>query len=101
MSGKITTRKLGDVRGSLTDWKRVDAMTEEELERAIASDPDSDVTPDWTKAKLVLPQRKQSVHLRVDPDVLDWFRQQGSGYLTRMNAVLRAYYEANRKRRRG
>ena len=99
MSGKIITRKLGDVRGSLTDWKRVDAMTEEELERAIAADPDADIVPDWTKAKLVLPQRKQSVHLRVDPDVLDWFRRQGSGYLTRMNAVLRTYYEAQRKRR--
>jgi len=100
MGRKLTRRKLGDVQGSLTDWKRVDAMTEEELERAIAADPDSDVKPDWTKAKLVLPQRKQSVHLRVDPDVLDWFRRQGSGYLTRMNAVLRTYYEAHRKRRR-
>jgi len=100
MGGKITKRKLGDVGEDLTDWKRVDAMTEEELERAIAADPDADIpNPDWTKAKLVLPQRKQSVHLRVDPDVLDWFRQQGSGYLTRMNAVLRTYYEAHRKRR--
>ena len=100
MSGKIITRKLGDVRADLTDWKRVDAMTEEELERAIAADPDADIPdPDWTRSKLVLPQRKQSVHLRVDPDVLEWFRQQGSGYLTRMNAVLRTYYEAHRKRR--
>ncbi len=100
MRGKITKGKLGKVRQDRTDWKRVDAMTEEELERAIAADPDADIpNPDWTKAKLVLPQRKQSVHLRVDPDVLDWFRRQGSGYLTRMNAVLRTYYEAHRKRR--
>jgi uncharacterized protein (DUF4415 family) len=100
MSVKITRRKLGEVRESLTDWARVDAMTEEELERAIASDPDADIpNPDWTKSRLVLPQRKQSVHLRVDPDVLAWFRRQGRGYLTRMNAVLRAYYEAHRKSR--
>ena len=72
MSGKITRRRLGDIREDLTDWKRVDAMTEEELERAIAADPDADIpNPDWTKARIVLPQRKQSVHLRVDPDVLD------------------------------
>lgn len=61
MSGKTTRLKLGEVRQDLTDWARVDAMTEEELERAIASDPDADVPGvDWTKARLVLPQRKQS-----------------------------------------
>jgi uncharacterized protein (DUF4415 family) len=71
-------------------------MTEEELERAIASDPDA-VIPDsdWANVRLVAPQRKESIHLRVDPDVLAWFRKQGRGYLTRMNAVLRAYMEAH------
>jgi len=88
---------LGDVRGDRTDWARVDAMTEEELERNIAADPDADIPdPDWTHARLVMPQRKESVHLRIDPDVLSWFRAQGQGYLTRMNAVLRAYMEAHR-----
>ena len=87
------------MRRDRTDWARVDAMTEEERDRAIAADPDADLPVDWTKGRLVLPQRKQSVHLRVDPDVLQWFRRQGRGYLTRMNAVLRAYYEARRKSR--
>jgi uncharacterized protein (DUF4415 family) len=41
---------------------------------------------------------KTSVHLRLDHDVADWFKRQGKGHLTRMNAVLRAYYEANRKK---
>ena len=52
----------------------------------------------WRNAALVMPGEKPkvSVHLRVDPDVLDWFRKQGKGHLTRMNAVLRAYYEAHR-----
>lgn len=40
--------------------------------------------------------RKVSVHLRLDEDVLDWFRAQGKGHLTRMNAVLRAYFESRR-----
>jgi uncharacterized protein (DUF4415 family) len=44
------------------------------------------------------PARKTSVHLRIDHDVADWFKRQGKGHLTRMNAVLRAYYEANRKK---
>ncbi|NJL50310.1 MAG: BrnA antitoxin family protein [Blastochloris sp.] len=52
----------------------------------------------WEAADLVVPGQvtKSSVHLRVDRDVLDWFRSQGKGHLTRMNAVLRAYYEANK-----
>jgi uncharacterized protein (DUF4415 family) len=54
----------------------------------------------WKNAELVMPgdRPKASVHLRVDPDVLAWFRKQGRGHLTRMNAVLRAYYETNRKK---
>jgi uncharacterized protein (DUF4415 family) len=53
----------------------------------------------WEGAVIMPPMvpRKVSVHLRVDQDVLDWFKSQGRGHLTRMNAVLRAYYEAKRK----
>jgi uncharacterized protein (DUF4415 family) len=40
------------------------------------------------------PARKAAISLRVDPEVLDWFRTQGPGYQTRMNTVLRAYMEA-------
>jgi len=55
----------------------------------------------WDHARLIPPlvPKKSSVHLRIDNDVLDWFRRQGRGHLTRMNAVLRAYFEANRDRR--
>jgi uncharacterized protein (DUF4415 family) len=42
--------------------------------------------------------RKTSIHLRLDHEVAEWFKRQGKGHLTRMNAVLRAYYEANRKK---
>jgi uncharacterized protein (DUF4415 family) len=54
----------------------------------------------WKNAVLVMPRDrpKTSVHLRVDPDVFSWFKRQGKGHLTRMSAVLRAYYEANRKK---
>jgi uncharacterized protein (DUF4415 family) len=54
----------------------------------------------WKHAQLMLPPSaaKKSVHLRVDYDVLDWFKSQGKGHLTRMNHVLRAYYQANRER---
>jgi uncharacterized protein (DUF4415 family) len=50
----------------------------------------------WRNARVVMPSGKKSVHLRVDADVLEWFRAQGRGYLTRMNAVLRSYMEARK-----
>lgn len=47
-------------------------------------------------ARKGLPQsgRKEAISLRLDPDVLDWFKTQGPGYQTRMNTVLRAYMDA-------
>jgi uncharacterized protein (DUF4415 family) len=97
MSEKITKRSSASKRKGRTDWNRVDALSDADIERSISADADSDLPLDWTKAQLVLPRRKESVHLRVDPDVLAWFRQQGQGYLTRMNAVLRAYMDAHRR----
>ena len=51
----------------------------------------------WTNARVVMPSGKASVHLRMDSDVLDWFRGQGKGHLTRMNAVLRSFMEAHKQ----
>jgi uncharacterized protein (DUF4415 family) len=50
----------------------------------------------WKRARVVMPPGKTSVHLRVDSDVFDWFKKQGAGHLTRMNAVLRSYVEARK-----
>ena len=86
-------------------------MTEESITRASLSDlkgrkgrtraeaPDGpELGPDfWAKAELVEPRSKKSVHLRVDPDVYEYFKAQGPGHLTRMNAVLRAYVNAQRQ----
>ncbi|PWT80807.1 MAG: hypothetical protein C5B58_10965 [Acidobacteria bacterium] len=78
-------------------------MTEADIQRGIASDPDNPemTDADWAAAVLVVPLGKESIHLRVDRDVLEWFRSQGGGHLTRMNAVLRAYYEAKRSGGKG
>ena len=50
----------------------------------------------WQNAHLVMPPGRASVHLRVDSDVLEWFKAQGKGHLTRMNAVLRSYVAAQK-----
>ena len=80
-----------------TDWAKVDAMTEEELEASIAADPD-DVHEalDWSKAIKGLPPMKKHINIRIDGDVLDWFRGTGKGYQTRINNVLRAYLESRK-----
>jgi len=51
----------------------------------------------WNSARVVLPPGKTSVHLRLDKDVVEWFRARGKGHLTRMNAVLRAYVDAQNR----
>jgi len=50
----------------------------------------------WKSARVVMPTGKTSIHLRLDSDVAAWFKAQGKGHLTRMNAVLRAYAEAHK-----
>jgi uncharacterized protein (DUF4415 family) len=51
----------------------------------------------WKSAHVVVPSGKTSIHLRVDSDVVEWFRSRGKGHLTHMNAVLRAYVETQRR----
>jgi len=52
----------------------------------------------WRNARVVMPApNKASVHLRLDADVLEWFREQGRGHLSRMNAVLRSFMEAHKR----
>jgi uncharacterized protein (DUF4415 family) len=98
---RIVRRALKTRRTGETDWKRVDALTDEEIERAVRKDPDAApiVDREWFKiAKVVMPEaepRKELLTLRVDRKVVDWFRAQGARYQTRMNAVLRAYVEAH------
>jgi uncharacterized protein (DUF4415 family) len=87
-------------RKGKTDLARVDATTDEEIERAVRSD--SDAVPldiDWSKAVVVIPPKKKAISIRVDEDVLNYFKKQGSGYQRRMNAVLRFYVEQKRRKR--
>jgi uncharacterized protein (DUF4415 family) len=51
----------------------------------------------WKNARVVMPGGKTSLHLRVDNDIVDWFKKHGKGHLTRMNAVLRAYVDAHKR----
>jgi uncharacterized protein (DUF4415 family) len=87
-------------RKGKTDWARLDAMTDEEIEAAVANDPDAaPLDIDWSKAVLIIPPKKKAISIRVDEDVLDYFKKEGAGYQRRMNAVLRSYMQQKRKKR--
>ena len=78
-----------------TDFARLDAMTEEELEASIDHDEEGEF--DWRTAQVGIPGPKRQLTVRFGTDVIDWFKAQGAGYQTRMNAVLRSYVEAQKK----
>jgi uncharacterized protein (DUF4415 family) len=86
-----------------TDWAAVDAMTDKEVARRAAGDSGTRLTTPafWRNARLVLPAEsgKEVVTLRLDRDVLKWFKGRGRGYQTRINAILRAYMLAEAQRR--
>jgi uncharacterized protein (DUF4415 family) len=83
-----------------TDYARLDALIDDDDVKAVANDPDAmPVDIDWTNAHLTLPPGKEPVTLRLDRDVLKWLRSQGKGYQTRINQVLRAWYDATRHKK--
>src|SRR6266571_7111457 len=97
----ITLVSRDDPRRGKTDWAKVAKLTDEEIEAAMAKDPawaDYD-DAHWSEAVLVMPPKKKAISIRVDEDVLDFFRQEGVGYQRRINAVLRSYMQQRRKKR--
>jgi uncharacterized protein (DUF4415 family) len=76
---------------SETDLARIDAMRDEDIDTSDIPVIDEDF---FSRATIRLPERKTSVTLRLDKDVVDWYKKQGKGYQTRMNAVLKAYMKA-------
>ena len=94
---KEATSKESLTEGSVTDWERLDALQDDEIDLSDAPE----ITPEMFARAVVRrglksrPAKKQ-VTIRLDEDVLRWFRAQGKGYQTRINALLRAYMEAHR-----
>lgn len=95
-TGKTSKRK------PVTDWEALRCMSDADIRGGIREDPDAHRTNKdfWLGAKVVMPTPKQAVTMRLDGDLLAWFRQQ-SGYQTRINAILRAYMNAHDHRGTG
>ena len=84
---------------SRTSWRKANEMTGAKLDASIEADSD-DVTgePDWTQAVKGIPIPKDHINIRIDHDVLEWFRANGRGYQTLINNVLRAFVESRTTR---
>ena len=83
---------------SQTDWQRLDAMTDEEIDFSDCPE----ITPEMfakavVRRGLPVTKTKTQVTLRIDSDVLEWFKSQGRGYQTQINQLLRAYMEAHQQ----
>lgn len=91
----ITRRSRATKAAKKVDWRRIDAITDEEIAAGVAADPDAPplIGPDWIKkAKLIAPADKELISIRVDKDVLDHFRARPR-YQTRINQILRLVME--------
>lgn len=86
-------------KSSETDWERLDAMMDDDID--FSDDPEA--TPEMFARAIVRKglkpvPRKLQVTLRLDADILEWFKAEGRGYQTRINALLRAFMDAHRER---
>lgn len=80
---------------SRTDQERLETMTGEEALRNALEDQDAQPTDEayWADAKLVRSKKKVPVHIRLAPEVLEFFKSQGAGYQSRINHVLERYVQ--------
>lgn len=75
-----------------SDLKRLDALHDDEIDYSDAPELDDHF---FERVAVELPKNKDSITLRLDHEVLEWFKQQGKGYQTKINAVLKAYYRTH------
>jgi uncharacterized protein (DUF4415 family) len=99
---RFTTEELKEMarRGKTkTDWKRVEAMKDDDI---IVDGDSPEITAEMWRNAVVTDRRppKKNITLRIDAEIIDWFKARGKGYQTRMNAVLRVFIELQRKDQR-
>ena len=71
----------------------IDAIQDKDIDFSDIPELDANF---WENAVLIHPEKKERLTMRLDADVVEWFKKQGKGYQTRMNTVLRSFYEAHK-----
>ena len=80
-------------KNSQTNWERLSTMPDSKIDVSDIAELGNNF---FANATLRLPEPKKAISLRIDSDILDWYRKRGTGYQTVMNAVLRLYMQAKR-----
>ncbi len=89
-------KKEAIMKQSQTDWKAIDAMKDKDINLSDLPEVSPDKFAQAIVRKGLKPvQKKTQITLRVDTDVLNWFKAQGKGYQTNINALLKAYMKAH------
>ena len=91
MKGKITQTTSGERTKGKADFRRLRQMSDEDIDYSDIPKLDQSF---WRAAKLTMPEPKDRVTIRFDHDVVEWLKKNGSGYQTRINAILRSYMNA-------
>jgi uncharacterized protein (DUF4415 family) len=91
MKGKITRTASSSRTKGKTDLKRLRQMRDADIDDSDIPKLDKSF---WKNAKLTMPEPKDRLTIRVDHDVVEWLKRAGSGYQTRINAILRSYMKA-------
>ena len=96
MSDDVTRVTLDEAKEmeSQTDWEALEKKTDEEIREAVESDPDTHfLDEDWFEAATFMDPsaEKERISIRLDKDILEFFRAEGRGYQSRINKVLREY----------
>ena len=98
-SVSVDEAKAAILRGeSRSDFDAVGKLGNDEIERQAESDPEEGEW-DWANASLELPKPKIGVHIKLDADIIAFFKKEGGGYQTRINAALESYVKHAAKKR--
>ena len=92
-------RKKSTSTKSETDWKRIDAMGDEDIDLSDIPEVTAEMFARGVVRRGLKPVGpKEQLTLRIDSDVVSWYRRQGRGYQTRINSLLRAYMEEHTRK---
>jgi uncharacterized protein (DUF4415 family) len=97
MKGKTLQTTSGAPTKGNTDFKRLRQMRDADIDYSDIPKLDASF---WKTAKLTMPERKDRLTIRLDHDVVEWLKKNGSGYQTRINAILRSYMKGTSDARR-
>lgn len=83
---------------SQTNWKKIDALKDKDIDLSDIPEVSIEKFAKAIVRKGLKPvPKKTQITLRIDTEVLEWFKSQGKGYQTNINNLLKAYVEASEK----